>query len=674
MLKNSDTNLAVVVLAAGVGKRMNSSLPKVLHEIGGKPIILRTFETLAEIRPDFILTVVNKNNISQIKALLGSKTNYCLQEKQLGTGDAVKTALSQMPEQIKLIAVLYGDDTAFYKPETILKILEKHHRTNAKITFVTLIKDNPKGLGRIVRNDFNLAGIVEEKDATPSQLKIKEVNDGLYVFNKDWIISQIDYLKPSPVTGEYYLTDLIERALKNNNKVETFTLDDLQEWHGVNTQEELISANKKHAETLLPKHIHMMGISGAGAAAVAGIAESFGYSVTGCDLGGNSSYTEGTNIKIQKGHSPSHLARADMLVISPAVTKLDPKNEEVIKAKEVGIPIMTWQEFQGQYLQAGKYVICIAGAYGKSTTTTMIAKILIDLGLDPTVEIGARVTEWNSNFKIGKSKYYICEADEYNNNFLGYYPDIAVILNMGWDHPDFFKTRRAVVETYKRFINQMKPNGILIIQDDPNEIALIRGLRKDIKIIKVGNYGAIKLSIIGDFRKENANAALTVASVLNLNTSKAKEALESFKGIGRRLEFKGEIAGVNFYDDYAVQPYTVLKTVSALSDKFSKQKIALVFEPHTFSRINKFFDDFIQSLKNIDVNHIYVTNVYAAREKGDPEKLSRKMTEAIGAKATYSGSIEQTAKLLKSEIKSYDVVLTMGAGNVYKIFESIKNG
>ncbi len=674
MLKDYKAKFAVVILAAGAGKRMNSSLPKVLHEVGGKPIILRTIETLVKVKPDLIMTIVNKNNLEQIKNTLGNKTKYSIQTNQMGTGDAARAALKNIPEIIKTIAIMHGDDTAFYLPSTINSALEKHLKTKAKITFVTLIKEDPKGLGRVVRSGSKLLGIIEEKEASPDQLQLKEVNDGLYFFDKKWISSHIDNLKPSPVTGEYYLTDLIEIALKNNDKVETFTLKDPQEWHGVNTQEELVAANKKHSGLSAPQKIHIMGIAGAGAAAIAGIAASLGYKVTGCDSAGGSTYTKDSQIKVEKGHSPSHLPGVDMLIVSPAVTKLDPKNKEVEKAKKLGMTVMTWQEFQGKYLQANKYVICVAGAYGKSTTTAMIAKMLTDMGLDPTVEIGARINEWHSNFRVGKSKYYVCEADEYNNNFLNYHSNIAVILNTGWDHPDFFKTKQSVLDAYKNFINQIATDGTLIVKEDADSIKLTAGLRKDIKIVTIKNYGDVKLSIIGDFRKENANAALTVASVLNLNILKAKSSIGNFKGIGRRLELKGKIGSAIFYDDYAVQPYTVLKTTNALSKKFPKNKIALVFEPHTFSRINKFFDDFIRSLKNINVDRIYITSVYAAREKGDNEKLSRDIVKAVGPKALYTGSIEDTAKTIKKELKSYDIFLTMGAGDVYKVFEIVKNG
>lgn len=430
--------------------------------------------------------------------------------------------------------------------------------------------------------------------------------------------------------------------------------------------------------------IHIMGIAGAGAAAVAGIAKGFGYNVTGCDISPNSPYTENLDINIEKSHHANHVKDIDMLIVSPAIEKTDPENPELQTASGLNLPILSWQEFQGKYLQRDKFVICVAGAYGKSTTTAMTSQILIDAGLDPTCEIGAKVIEWNSNFRVGKSKYYVCEADEYNNNFLNYHPDIAIILNLGWDHPDFFKTKESVLESYKKFIANIKPQGTLVIpsshsggrrpiESDRDAIASLQhDARPDIKVAKVDDFGKLNLSIIGDFRKENANAAVAVAEVLGINTTIARRAVQNFKGTGRRLEYKGEKKGVKFYDDYAVQPYTVLKTANALKQKFARQKVTLVFEPHTFSRINTFFDEFLKSLKDSKVDEILITDVFAAREIGDKKELAQKLANALGAKAKYTGSIEQTATNIKKHLKNFSVVCSMGAGDSYKLYDLVK--
>ena len=425
--------------------------------------------------------------------------------------------------------------------------------------------------------------------------------------------------------------------------------------------------------------IHIMGIAGAGASAIAGIAKEYGYQVTGCDLIPESPYTQHLRVNIKKGHNPAHVDDIDMLVVSPAVLKLDPSNQEVKKAKKLKIPILTWQEFQGKFLQKDNFVITVAGAYGKSTTTAMISRILMDAGFDPTCEIGAKVLDWGKNFRVGKSNYlspqsaglYICEGDEYNNNFLGYYPDIAVILNVAWDHPDFFKSKSQLLASYQKFINNIKANGTLIISKDKELEELAKKARGDIKVVRIKDYGITNLKIIGDFRTINANAAATAAEILGVDITRAKSSLEKFNGVGRRLEAKGEIKNVKFYDDYAVQPYTILATADALKEKYSQKKILLVLEPHTFSRIETFFGEFVTSLQNSKVDQIFVTDVYAAREKGNKKALSQKLAKIVGAKAKYTGSIEETADYVRIHIKDFDVICSMGAGDSYKLYDSV---
>lgn len=664
MTKNS---FSAIVLAAGAGKRMNNEKSKVLHKIGDKPMIQKTVEILENLTPHQIIVVANQANISELKNIIPN-TTLVIQDKPLGTADAAAIGLKYVGPGVRDVAVLYGDDTAFYNPETIRKVFKFHQESKAKITFVTIKKENPHGLGRIVRSRGKLIGIIEEKDATRGQKKISEVNDGLYFFEREYLQSNLKKLKPSMVTGELYITDLVQIALKDHQKVKTFTLENENEWHGINTQIELAEANVK-----LNRRIHIMGISGAGAAAIAGISQSLGYKVSGCDISPDSPYVDREKIKVFGGHKKAHIKDIACLVISPAIIKFDAHNKEIASAKENGIPVLTWQEFQGSILMENKFTIAVAGAYGKSTTTAMIGKMLADLGLDPTVEIGAKMLEWGKNFRVGKSKYYVCEADEYNDNFLNYHPNIAVLLNMDWDHPDYFKNRKVLENSFIAFVNNIQENGYLITSKEIIK-AIGNKIRKDIKIVETTNIADIRLKIIGNFRKENAAAALALAKLIKLDLELAKKSLSQFSGLGRRLEFKGETSGVKFYDDYAVQPYTIEKTANALQQKYNSSKMLLVLEPHTFSRVNIFFENFVKSIKNTKVNQIYITNVFAAREKGDSAHSSKSLVSKVGSKAKYTGSIENTAREIIKNIESFDIILTMGAGDVYKIYDLVKNG
>ncbi len=658
---------SAIILAAGAGRRMKSDKSKVLHSVGGKPMILRTIETLRKLKPTEIILVASKTNEAELNQIAPDCITV-VQHEPLGTGHAAETGLQAVSNNSDVIAVLYGDDTAFYSPETISAVLNHHIQTKAEITFVTVKKEDPSGLGRIVRKNGDLVAIIEEKDATEEQKNIKEVNDGLYFFDKNHLIENIASLNPSSATGELYLTDLIELALKNKRNVQTYTLSDENQWHGINTQIELVKANLK-----LNKKIHIMGICGSGTSAIAGIANNLGYIVTGCDIHPSEAYLKNHDIKISSNHSATHIGDVSCLITSPAITLLEPNNSEIQEAKNRGLPILTWQEFQGEVLTHDKFTIAIAGGYGKSTTTAMVAQILIDQTQDPTVMLGAKVLEWGKNYRIGKSKYYVLEADEYNDNFLNYQTDVAIILNMAWDHPDYFKNEDTLVNSYVKFANRIKKGGVLIA---PQIVLkkLAKKIKKEIKHVPIESFPGVKLSIIGDFRKENADAALTVAKNLRLDQDTAKKTLTQFKGLGRRLEYKGEIKGVKFYDDYAVQPYTIGKTVNALKGIYKNKKVTLVLEPHTFSRVNKYFDNFIAEIMNTKIDRVLITEIYAAREKGNKSELSTKIVNSLGSHATFTGSIKETAHFITDKLDQYEIVCTMGAGDVYKIFDLVKNG
>jgi len=661
-------NFSAIVLAAGEGKRMKSQTSKVLFELEGKPLIRHIFDLLTKVNPSQIIIVANKKNYGEIKKLVGKKAEVTIQKEKKGTLGAAITGIKLVPEEIKDIALLYGDDTAFYLPKTILDVYKYHLSKESVLTFISLKKDTPSGLGRVIRENRKVTGIIEEKDATEIQKKINEVNDGVYFAQKTWFENNYGKINPSLVTHEYYLTDVIGLAIRQNKKVEAYLLKDSHEWHGINTPEEYAKAKQK-----LSSKLHFMGIAGSGTSAVAAIAKKYGFTVEGCDIDPNSAYIKNLiDIRVRKGHDPSHIKNIDKLIVSPAILKSDPKNKEITDAKKLKIPVLTWQEFQGSYLQKDKFVIAVAGGYGKSTTTAMVSKMLIDQELDPTCEIGAKVIEWGTNFKIGSSKYYVCEADEYNDNFLFCEPDVAIVLNFAWDHPDFFKNRKALINSYIKFINQINKNGVLIVGEDPQLGEVLPKIRKDIKVVKVSDFGKYNLSIIGDFRKQNADAVLTLAQSLDLDIKKARLSVESFQGLSRRLEYKGSIKGLRIYDDYAVQPHTVKTTANALKEKFPNEKIYLVFEPHTFSRIKIFFSDFVKVLKEVNVDKILVTDVFAAREKGDKTNLAKNLSQKVGGKAVYIENLPKSAKYIKDNLQK-GIVLSMGAGKAYMLWDIISS-
>lgn len=242
-------NLAAIILAAGKGKRMNSkTVNKVTLSLGGKPMILHTFDILDKLGIGEIIVVVGFAKRSVMELLSKERVRFCEQKKRLGTAHAVLCAMKKTSNRVENVLVIHGDDSALYKTEIIKKLIQKHIESNAAFTFLTIEMEYPKGLGRVVRgNDGRVLAIVEEKDATQDILKLKEVNPACYVFKMSFLKKYISKIKKSPITKEYYLTSLIDIAIKNNEHMETLPVG-LFAWRGINTKDEL-----KQAENIFLK-------------------------------------------------------------------------------------------------------------------------------------------------------------------------------------------------------------------------------------------------------------------------------------------------------------------------------------------------------------------------------------------------------------------------------------
>lgn len=247
---NGYENLTGVILAGGKGKRMHSNLPKILHRICGRSMISYSLENLRNAGIKKLIPVLGfKRNV--VLRQLSDNIDYAVQPKPRGTGDALLSSLNMIPKNTKTVLAINGDDSAFYKPTTIKDVIDMHLNTKSTLTFVSLIQEDPSGLGRVVRNKKgNVVGIVEEKNATDEQKKIKEVNDGLYVFDYQWLVKNIYKIKKNSLTNEYYLTDLIHLALSEKEKVSVYKLPDANEWQGINTPEQLADAESKMIKKL----------------------------------------------------------------------------------------------------------------------------------------------------------------------------------------------------------------------------------------------------------------------------------------------------------------------------------------------------------------------------------------------------------------------------------------
>lgn len=402
--------------------------------------------------------------------------------------------------------------------------------------------------------------------------------------------------------------------------------------------------------------IHFMGIGGSGISAIARIAAAQGHEISGCDLE-ESSLTHRLRkdgIPVDIGHSASHLKKADLLVHTPAVFYQSATHPEYKKAKKA----LTWEEFMAKHLQKDKFVIAVAGTHGKGTTTAMICRILEDAKFDPTCEVGANLLDWDrKNYRIGKSKYFICEADEFRDKFLLYRPDIAVITSLEMDHPEYFKNVDHVLASFKKFAAQAK---IIVAHPDLKKYKLAK---------KVTYYSPakLKLKLPGKHILADAGAAWAVATFLKVPPKIIKKSLEQFKGLERRFEFRGEAQGVKIFDDYAHHPTAVTANITAARQTYPKKRLWVVFQPHMHARLERLFADFVKSLKLAD--RVVVTDVFTRRESGVTKPSGKDLALAVGApKATYvGGDLVNVANFVSRNSTKGDVILCLGAGDVFKV-------
>lgn len=386
--------------------------------------------------------------------------------------------------------------------------------------------------------------------------------------------------------------------------------------------------------------IHFVGIGGSGISGVASLARKSGYSVSGCDLEASTAY--GKNIV--QGHDPSHVKNADLVVVSPSVLFQDKNNSEIVESRKQK-KLMTWQEFLGKILLKDKKLICIAGTHGKSTTTAMAGKLLIDNGFDPVVVVGANVPEWGENSRFGKGEYAVVEADEFNNNFLFYDPEIAVINNIEFDHPDFFKNEVEVKESFKKFIGNLTGKKILITEKD--------SLNKK-----------FNLKVLGKHNQKNANMVFLLGKTLGISEDKITKSIENFTGIGRRLELIADRGGIKVYDDYAHHPTAIAATLEAVREAYPDSRIWAIDEPHGFARTKALLENY----KGVfdDADKVLIGPIFKARDKEDLG-MSPSLIVKFSSHKDAGGfdSFEEIKELLSKELKSGDIVLVMGAGKSY---------
>ena len=438
--------------------------------------------------------------------------------------------------------------------------------------------------------------------------------------------------------------------------------------------------------------IHFIGIGGIGVSALARYYLSRKDKVFGSDLA-ESEITKGL-IKIGARifigrHKAKNIAKnADLVIYSPAVTD---NNAELKEARAKKIKVESYPEALGE-LTKKYFTIAVSGTHGKGTTTAMISLILIKAGLDPTVIIGTKLKEFgDSNFRQGKSKYLVIEADEYKSSFLNYWPKIIVLTTIDKDHLDYFKTLGNIIKTFRKFVGHLPKHGWLVAnRNDKNIEKLVSPtythfptiVKKWVWISKEGNEAKkLKkvLKIPGDHILADALTALAVARILKIPDKTSFKALSEYRGAWRRFqELKLKIKNLKFkiISDYAHHPTEILVTLKAARQKYPDRKICCVFQPHQYQRTFYLFKDFVKVFVESEINKLILIDIYSVsgresakiKSKVSSEKLAREIKKSAKNKEIiHLPNNKKAADYLKTNLKKDEVLIIMGAGNVYEL-------
>lgn len=448
------------------------------------------------------------------------------------------------------------------------------------------------------------------------------------------------------------------------------------------------------------KHIHCLGIGGIGLSAVARILKSRGYMVTGTDIKVSpmTEALEAEGIKVYIGHKAENLsADTDLIVYSNAVSDETP---EIVEAKKRGLNIVSRAEALGAIMDDYKISVAVSGTHGKTTTTSMVSLILDNAKLSPTILVGGILSQFKSNVKIGRGDYFVTEACEYMDSFLSLRPWVEIILNIDSDHLDYFKGIEHITGSFDKFAGFVPEDGLVVAYDsNPFVKSIIDKLTcrvltfgfsetsdfyaKNIKFNDQGRpsydlyhkgelMGNIQLSVPGEHNVADSLAAAAACTDLGVDFEIIKSTLESFTGTQRRFDIIGKTEkGVTVIDDYAHHPTEIKATLSA-AQKIPHGKVWCLFQPHTYTRTLALFDEFADAFDDADV--LIFAEIYAAREKNIYKLSSEKLMEEVkqrhpGKEVYFISDFDKMAAYVSSNAQAGDIVVTMGAGDIYKVGE-----
>lgn len=434
-------------------------------------------------------------------------------------------------------------------------------------------------------------------------------------------------------------------------------------------------------------HVHLVGIGGVSMRPLGLVLKGMGLLVTGSDMNSSVSTEEliAKGIHVEIGHRAENIVGACCIIRTAAAHN---DNPEIAAARVAGIPVFERAEAWGVIMQAYRHAVCVAGTHGKTTTTSMLAHVLMAAQLDPTVMIGGFLPLLGAGHRVGGGDTILLESCEYCDSFLNFFPSLAIILNIEADHLDYFKDLEQIQTSFRRFA-ALATDHILVNGDDANTLRAVDGLEVITFGFGPGNrirgvnpsidwrnldvecdgklYCHLELSVIGKHNALNALAAMGAAWLLGIEGSVAAESLRAFRGADRRMQHKGVYNGAVIYDDYAHHPGELAATIEAVRAAAPK-RLVVAFQPHTYTRTKALFDDFVRELRKADV--VILAEIYAARERNTIGISSRDLQAQIPG-AIYCETLPEVTEQLKQLAQPGDVILTIGAGDIYRAGEAL---
>ena len=435
------------------------------------------------------------------------------------------------------------------------------------------------------------------------------------------------------------------------------------------------------------KRVHLVGIGGVSMRPLGLVLKGMGLQVSGSDMNSSVSTDEliAQGIQVAIGHRQENVQGADCVIRTAAVHN---DNPEIAGARAAGIPVFERAQAWGVIMKAYENAICISGTHGKTTTTSMMAHILMEAALDPTVMIGGYLPLLRAGHRVGNGNTILLESCEYCDSFLNFFPSLAVVLNIEADHLDYFKDLADVEKSFRKFA-ELSTNGIVANGDDANTVDTLRGLDyvsfgfganntvravdpsadwRSFDVICNGQrYCHVELSVYGRHNALNALAAAAVAWKMGIDADAVVRGLAGFRGAGRRMEFKGTYNGADVYDDYAHHPGELCATVDAVR-AMGYKRIIFAFQPHTYTRTHALFNEFVEQLSKPDV--LILAEIYAARERNTIGISSRDLVEKIPG-SIYCATLPEVTQRLQELAQPGDVILTVGAGDIYRAGEAL---